>query len=133
MSLSRSCCGIMTKDEIENVIKRFPYVTEAIRRGASEAVFYIGNRKFVIGITDEIKIVCNLVETIVREEKNELMKQMITGILAGKSDVNIMMRMPFSKNSYYARKQAFMAKIYNCCIARGLVTFEDVINERTAL
>ena len=59
----------MTKDEIENIIKRYPYITDAIKRGANFAIFYVGHRKFVIEITAEVKEVCEIVNKVYTREK----------------------------------------------------------------
>ncbi|MDE7296665.1 MAG: hypothetical protein K2N84_05305 [Clostridia bacterium] len=122
----------MTKVTVENIIKRYPYVTDAIKRGLSRTSFYIGNRKFVIDITEETKAVCELVKIIVAVEKSSLIKQMINEIIAGQSDVFIMMDLPYSKNVYYDKKKAIIEKVYKCCISRGLVSFEEILNEEIA-
>ena len=122
----------MTKEDIENLIKRYPYIISAVKANLSKTVFYIGNRKQVIEITDDTKSVCKFVQLIYSEEKTEWIRTMIRGIMSGKSDIKIMDEIHFTKNGYYPKKQAFIDKVYYCCISQGLVTFEEILNERIA-
>ena len=123
----------MTKEDVENVVKRYPQITDAIKQDLRCAVFYVGNRKNVVEITDNIKAVCEIITTVYEKQKNDFIRQMIEDILMGISDVRIIQDMPFERNTYYNKKQAFLEKIYNCCIARDLVSYEDVLNEEIAL
>lgn len=123
----------MTKDGVENVIKRYTQITDAIERGLRRAVFYVGKRREVIEITNEIKMTCEIIETVLKKEKNAFIKHIIEDILSGETDVRIMHDMPFARNAYYSKKQAIIRKIYDCCIARRLVSYEDVLNEEIAI
>lgn len=123
----------MTKNEVENVIKRYPQITHAIKQDLRCAVFYVGNRKNVVEITDNVKTVCEIISTVYEKQQNDFIRQMIKNILVGVNDVRIIQDMPFERNTYYNKKQAFLEKIYDCCIARDLVSFEDVLNEEIAL
>ena len=122
----------MTKNEVENLIKRYCYVSEAIEKGLSTAKFYIGNRKKVVNITEEVIKVCELIVLIYESETDEDIKNMIKYILEGRSDVNIIGVLPFEKYSYYSRKDAFFQKVYDCCISKNLVSFEEILKERIA-
>ena len=122
----------MTKITIETIIKRYQYVIDAIKQGLSRTSFYVGNRKFVLDITEETKTVCDLVKIVVAAEKSNTIKQMINQIIAGQTDVFIMSVVPYSRNAYYDKKKAIIEKVYNCCISRGLVSFEEILNEGIA-
>ncbi|MDE6373128.1 MAG: hypothetical protein K2L72_01370, partial [Clostridia bacterium] len=95
--------------------------------------FYIGNRKQVIYITEEIKTVCTVIQDVFMTEKNILIKQMIKELLLGQLDICIMGKMPYCKNSYYTRKQAIMEKIYRGCIHKGLVSYKEIMDEEIAV
>lgn len=123
----------MTKEAVENVIKRYAQITYALERNLRYAVFYVGKRREVIEITDETKSVCEIIRIVLNKEKDFFIKQMMKDIIAGKTDIFIMLKMPFAKNAYYARKQSFIEKVYNCCIARNLVSYEEVLNEEIAI
>lgn len=122
----------MTKKVVEIVIKRYRHVSDAIEQDLDAAVFYVGKRKIVIKITEDVKSIYNIVEMIYNKEENRLMKLMIKYILDGENDVFIMDQIKYSKNSYYPRKQAFKDKVYKCCIALNLVSLEEVLGEEIA-
>lgn len=123
---------IMTKDEVSYVIKRYSFLYKPIKNGNAAAVFYVGNRKQTIEITSEVKTICEIIEIVYETEKDLTVKQMIKGLISGRSDIWIMHGLPFSKNAYYSRKGMFFEKIYNCCKARGLVSFEEILVEEIA-
>lgn len=123
---------IMTKEEIELTVKRYPFIIRAVKKDLKQAVFYVGNRKQKIEITENIKIICYIAELVEAEEPDEWIKFMIKGILAGESDVWIMQRTPFSKNAYYARKTALIEKVYECCICYNLVSLKEILKEKIA-
>lgn len=83
-------------------------------------------------ITEETKTVCDLLKVVVAAEKSSVIKQMINHIIAGQPDVFIMTEVPYSRNAYYDKKKAIIEKVYNCCISRGLVTFEEILDEDIA-
>lgn len=45
----------MTKKAMEYLVKRYQYIARAVKKDLSEAVFYVGNRKNRIPITEEVK------------------------------------------------------------------------------
>lgn len=123
----------MTKKEVKKLIKRYPQIIHAVKQDLRQAVFYISNRKQVVEITEEVKSVCKIIDIVYTGEKNSLIKQMIKDIIIGQSDIFTMNEIYYEKNAYYTRKQAFVQKVYACCISWGLVSFEEIINEETAL
>lgn len=122
----------MKKDEVGNVIKRYNYIIDAVKNDLPRAVFYTGNRKQVVMITPEMKSVCEIIEIVYENETDEWIKAMIKEILSGKSDSEIMMDLYCSKNFYYSRKKTFLQKVYDLCIYRNLVTYEEILKEKIA-
>lgn len=122
----------MTKGEIEHIIRRFPFIKKAINKDLPRAVFYVGNRKQIINITPEVRGVYNIIDIICKNEQNDCIKNMISLILNGKTDINILQNVPYSKNTYYQKKEAFIQKVYNCCIAWNLVSFDEILMEEIA-
>ena len=55
----------MTKDEIEHILKRMPQVERAIRKHQTVACFYVGNRREVIEITDNIYLTRAIIADII--------------------------------------------------------------------
>ena len=117
----------MTKEDIEEVVKRYPFVIKAIKNGEACAVFYVGNRKKSIEITDEVKEVYEILDEIYERETDFDVLRMIDGIRGGRSDVAILQDVHWQKNAYYERKSRFWGKIFECCIYRRLVTYEEIM------
>lgn len=76
----------MTKEKIENIIKRYKYVVKALKEGKAETSFYIGNRKRTIEITEGVLQVLEIIDDVRQTIKDVWMQQMINGILQGVSD-----------------------------------------------
>ena len=58
---------------------------------------------------------------------------MIDGIKKGRSDVAIMQNVYWQKNAYYERKDRLIDKIFECCISKGFVRYEEIMNEMYSL
>ena len=116
----------MTKVEIEHILKRMPQVERAIRKHQTVACFYVGNRREVIEITKNIYLIRAIVEDIIQKEDHYIGLIVEYHIKQGKSDRYIITQLPLSKNSYYRLKQRIHEKIYNCCIEKGVVSYEEI-------
>ena len=119
----------MTKDMVEEIVKRYPYIIRAVKEGRDAAVFSIGNRKKRIAVGEETKAVCSIIEEIREREKNRYILKMIEGLKRGESDVAIIQKVAWERNAYYERKKRFIEKIYKCCIGRHMVAYEDILAE----
>lgn len=128
MSKRREKEIIMTKDGVEDIVKRYSYIGQAMKDGKETAVFYIGLRKQVVDITEETIAVCKIIEEIY-SHANEWVRNMIDGLKKGKSDMTLICMLPWERNAYYARKRKFIEKIYNCCIFQDMVDYDDILNE----
>ena len=122
----------MTKADVEEIVKRYPFVTEAVKAGRRTAEFYIGNRKQVYEITAGVKGVYAIPEEIEAHERDKDVLCMIAGIKRGRSDVAIMQDVHWRKNAYYDRKSKLIDKIYECCICRGYVDYEEIMSREIA-
>jgi len=123
---------VMTKEEVEIIIKRYYYISRAMKENSERAVFYIGKRKHVIPVTDEIKIIFDIVDKIYKAEQEAPIRLMIQLMKAGEKDVYIMREIHYSKNSYYEHKDAFIEKVYQCCIYHKLVSLEEILGGKSA-
>ena len=122
----------MTKADEEEIAKRYPFVTEAVKAGRRTAEFYIGNRKLVYEITAGVKGVYAIPEEIEAHERDKDVLCMIAGIKRGRSDVAIMQDVYWQKNAYYERKGRLIDKIYECCTAKGFVEYDEIMNRSIA-
>lgn len=117
------------KAHIEEVLRRYSYIQTALKEGKTEVNFYVGKRKQKIVIDATLKIIFAIIEDIAKQEKDIYIKMMIEGIKKGDSDKYIMTHLPMEKNAYYDRKKKFIDKIYQCCICKGLISYEEILNE----
>ena len=119
----------MTKTKINTVIKRYNFIAKAIKRGETKVKIFVGNRREVIEIDEEVKAIAEIVEEIERTEQATFVKFIISRLKRGCSDIEIIQKSPGGKNWYYSIKHNFIEKIYRLCIRRGLVTDEEIMNE----
>ncbi len=122
----------MTKERVEEIVKRYPFVIKVIKEGKKAAEFQISKRKFRIEITEEDVAVCEIFEDIRRREKDPDVLRMINGLRKGRSDTAIMQDVHWRKNAYYDRKSKLMDKIYECFICRGYVDYEEIMSREIA-
>lgn len=122
----------MTKEGVEHIIDRYLFLRQAIDAHLSEVAYYVGKRRSVDRITDDVKAVCGIIEEVYGVEKDEYIKAMIGGIMQGRTDVNIMADLPISRSSYYMNKIKFINKVVSCCASKGVITYNEILNERIA-
>lgn len=118
----------MTKEGIEEIIRRYSNIERYVKDGETVASFYIGNRKQTVMITEAVRTVYRIVDEIY-EREDKWMRIMIDGLKKGMTDRMLIRRLPWEKNAYYDRKHRFIEKIYNCCIFWKLVTYDEILNE----
>ena len=116
----------MTKDEIEHILKRMPQVERAIRKHEDVACFYVGKRREVIEITENVYLIRTIITDIILKEGYYIGLIVDYHIKQGKSDQYLITQLPLSKNSYYRLKQRIHERIYNCCIEKGIVSYEEI-------
>lgn len=119
----------MTKEGVEKVIKRYPKLAKAMRQKQNPAKFYIGRRRHIVVISEEVKVIFKIIEDIYAHEENYWIRKMIDGMKKGRRDVAIMHDIPWAKNAYYERKRKIIEKVYNCCISRNLVDYNEILKE----
>ncbi len=122
----------MTKDEIELIVKRHRYVDKAIKENLNKTEFYIGNRKQIIEITNELIVVYEIIEEIRESTTTKWIRKMIDGVLNGDSDIWLITHLPCERSMFYNVKGKFIDNIYHCCIAKGLISYEYLLKEGIA-
>ena len=120
----------MTKNKLKRIIKRLPYILEMIRDGRQETNIYISKEKEHIVVDDEVFAVLKIMDEIIEYEKEEWRKRIFTELRNGNKDIKIMMGTPIGRTKYYDEKKKFIDKIYQCCIYKHLVDYEDILKTR---
>lgn len=116
----------MTKRQIRTLIKRYPYISKGINADKEKIEYYVGKRKQSIDIDVKTKAVYEIVNGIYNEERDEYKKQMLKGIMTGKSDISISVRLPYSKTTYNRIKNEIITKVFEICILNGLVERNEI-------
>ncbi|MBR2971054.1 MAG: hypothetical protein IKC48_04600 [Clostridia bacterium] len=118
----------MTKEKVKRIVKRLSYILEMMRDGKTECVVYISKAKEKIVVDDDVLLVIEIMDEIIENEQTEWRKKFFVGIRKGFNDIYIIHNCPMERTKYYAAKKAFVDKIYECCIYRGLVDYKDILN-----
>ncbi len=119
----------MTKAQVEEILRRYSHIKKVVLEGGHEARFYVGHRKKKIVVDENVKTVISIIDEICEQEKDQWLKKLIEGIKNGETDKYLIERLPMDKNTYYDRKKKFINKIYQCCICKGLVGYEEILKE----
>ncbi len=118
---------IMTKSDIEEFVRRYSKIKYAIENKKPECSFYVGNRKKRIIITEEVRMLYETVQEIIRYMQEDWVKDLIKQLLAGKSDVYLFQFYPCGRTLYYTIKRDFIETIYRCCIAKQMISYEELL------
>ena len=72
-----------------------------------------------------------IVQQIYENEGNDLIKSfMDKNIIQGQTNTRVFADKPLDKSTYYDYKSKFVDIIFHCCISKGLVTWEEILEEK---
>ena len=101
-----------------------------IRDGRQETNIYISKEKEHIVVDYEVFAVLKIMDEIIEYEKEKWRKNIFTELRNGNKDIKIMMGTPIGRTKYYDEKKKFVDKIYQCCIYKHLVDYEDILRTK---
>ena len=67
---------------------------------------------------------------MVRSEKEIWIKKIFREKKKGEKDIKLIIESPVSGKKYYETKRKIIDKLSHCCIAKGLVTYEEMLKEK---
>ena len=111
----------MTKEKVRKTLKRLSDILETLNSG---------KRVADTEIDKEALAIVEIIEELIAKEEVTWVKRWMLQLKTGKSDIAILFDMPISRAEYYLLKARLVDKIYNCCIYKGLVPYESILNER---
>lgn len=85
----------MTIKEVGYIIKRYRHIKPYVKDKAEKAVYYSGNRKHVIPITDKVIAVCEIIDEIYVRVDEDWVRNLIKGLLSYKTDVKQIIDLPY--------------------------------------
>lgn len=118
---------MLIREKIKMVIKRYPHILTAMKNKENDRVYLKKYKEWVV-IDEEVKIIIQIIGEIIDSERTDWVKTFYKKLLRGDSDIRILIDCPVERGKYYHMKQLFLAKIYDCCIYRGLVAYEDILS-----
>lgn len=101
-----------------------------IRNDKNEGFIIVGKRKEYVVIDNDTKLVSEIIDQFIEYEQEKWLKSFYMKLKRGCSDIAIISDSPVERTKYYIMKEKFINKIYQCCIYKGIVPYEDIINER---
>lgn len=120
----------MTKEKLKWIIKRLSYILEILHDGKTKISAYISGKKELIVIDNDVIAVLEIMDEIIEYEEIEWRKKIFTGLRKGYKDIVIMLDSPLGRTKYYEEKKKFVDKIYQCCIYKHLVDYEDILRAK---
>lgn len=101
-----------------------------LRNGTNEIYVYIRKEKEKIVIDDEVITIINIMDEIIENEETKWCKNIFIEIRKGYKDISIMSDSPTGRTKYYEAKKEFIDRIYQCCIYKGMVKYDDILKTK---
>ena len=121
----------MTKAELKKILQLYHKISREIREKKKEAIKEHYGRKYVIQIPEWAwKLEGFINEVIENEEDIYFTKIIIDSYVKGKNDKVILVENPISESTFYRWKRKFEEKLYELYIAEGLVSKEEIIDNK---
>ena len=120
----------MTKEKLKILIKHLYLLLRAIQNEKPYVRVYVGKTRQKIFIDKDVLEVLHIVDEIIASEENDWIKNILLKIKNGYSDIHIIAFCPIEKTKYYELKKEFKNKVYQCCIFKQLVPYNDILKTK---
>ncbi len=117
----------MTKEKVKYIVKRLSYFSKMQAEGVKEADYRISKRKEHLVLDEEVLAVIGVMEEIIESEETKWLQDLLKEVRYGRKDVTIQIDSPVARTKYYQTKERFVNKVYECCIYKGYVSYEDIL------
>ena len=120
----------MNKKDIKHYLKYYSQIVRATETG-KEYITISGRRTSQkLKLPEWTKKLNEYVQIILTSETDPIVKRLIQySIIAGKSDREVLVRLPISEGSYYRLKRMFVERIYELYIYDGFLSREEILKE----
>lgn len=98
--------------------------------GKTEADYWISKKKEHLVIDDEVQVVFEVIENIIESEEEPWLKDVIKDIRRGRKGLTIEVESPVQHTKFNLTKERFISKVYECCIYKHFVTYEDILKSK---
>jgi len=117
----------LTKEKVKYIVKRLSYFSKMQAEGVKEADYRISKRKEHLVLDEEVLAVIGVMEEIIESEETKWLQDLLKEVRYGRKDVTIQIDSPVARTKYYQTKERFVNKVYECCIYKGYVSYEDIL------
>ena len=121
----------MTKERVRFYLKNYPLLKAAKNADRDGVVIERYRSSIKVYFDDETNQMLEIVEDFMKSETNGIVMNVFeNNYIKQKSDVSSSMRVPASVSSFYRIKSDVVDKCYHMAIARGLVSYEEILREK---
>ena len=117
----------MTKEKVKHIIKRIHYYLKMMSEEKTEADYLISKKKEHFVIDDEVLALFDIIEDIIESEQTPWLKDLIKDVRRGRKGLAIQVDSPVAHTKFQLTKERFISKVYECCIYKQLVPYEDIL------
>ena len=89
--------------------------------------YWISKKKEHFVIDAEVLAVFEIIEDIIESEQTPWLKDFIKDIRRGRKGLAIQVDSPVEHTKFNLTKERFISKVYECCIFKRLVPYEDIL------
>lgn len=121
----------MRKAELKRILQLYHQISREIHEKQSEAIKEHYGRKYRIKIPEWAWRLETFINEVVETEEDEYFtKIMIDSYVKGKSDKAILAENPISESTFYRWKRKVEEKLYELYIAEGLVSKDEIMDNK---
>ena len=120
----------MTKETVKHIIKRLRYYIRMMADGITEKEYWISKKKEHLVVDEGVIAVFDVIDDIIESEEEPWLKDVIKDIRRGRKGLAIEVESPVQHTKFNLTKERFISKVYECCIYKHFVTYEDILKSK---
>ena len=98
--------------------------------GKTEADYWISKKKEHLVIDEGVLAVFDVIKDIIESEEEPWLRALLKDIRRGRKGLAIEVDSPVQHTKFQLTKERFINKVYECCIYKHLVTYEDILKSK---
>ena len=91
---------------------------------------WISRKKEHLIIDEDVLAVFGIIQDIIDSEEVPWIQDLIKEVSKGRKDVSIQIKSPVERTKFYLTKDRFINKVYECCIYKRYVKYEDILKDK---
>ena len=98
--------------------------------GITEKDYWISKKKEHLVVDEGVIAVFDVIDDIIESEEEPWLKDVIKDIRRGRKGLAIEVESPVQHTKFNLTKERFISKVYECCIYKHFVTYEDILKSK---